>query len=388
MHERANTMRHRQRLPGRVRRRVRRRRDHGCWGRRRIAPRRRRRPHVLTQTTISGSTSVHDVALASTSLSGVTIGVDRSRRQHRLAAADRRCRRSSTPTRSARVALSIPSTRVTRSGAGQDRRQLVARRRGDLDPGLPVHVRRSATSALEHDRATATCASAVRRTCATLTVLPSTIPRRGARRCTSIATLSLDLTITPQALATVRTASVAGAPVGTAESRRCGESTVTDPLAVVCSAGAGERSVVRAGRTVGDAGRERRWLPCRSRWAPRSTTRTTRPPSPNSLIYLPPVATPSFPFATRRHARIAMSGHGRTFDLGAVQADDSPITAVAGGPYAGVEGSPITFDGSGVHVRLRQRRVSLDLLRRRERGRRAADAHVRRQRHATAARSR
>ncbi len=59
-----------------------------------------------------------------------------------------------------------------------------------------------------------------------------------------------------------------------------------------------------------------------------------------------PLASPSFPFAAY-DTTLALSSTGITVDLGAVQADDSPITAVAGGPYAGVEGSPITFDGSG-----------------------------------------
>jgi PKD repeat protein len=68
------------------------------------------------------------------------------------------------------------------------------------------------------------------------------------------------------------------------------------------------------------------------------------PTDPNTLVR-EPKASPSFPFAAYDTA-LALSSTGITVDLGAVQADDSTITAVAGGPYAGVEGSPVTFDGS------------------------------------------
>ncbi|MDE3065528.1 MAG: Ig-like domain repeat protein, partial [Acidobacteriota bacterium] len=42
----------------------------------------------------------------------------------------------------------------------------------------------------------------------------------------------------------------------------------------------------------------------------------------------------------------AMGGPGASFDFGAVQPNNVPPVANAGGPYAGNEGSPITFDGS------------------------------------------
>jgi PKD repeat protein len=44
---------------------------------------------------------------------------------------------------------------------------------------------------------------------------------------------------------------------------------------------------------------------------------------------------------------ITMTGSGASFDMGAVQHNNIPPTADAGGTYAGNEGSPITFDGSG-----------------------------------------
>lgn len=44
---------------------------------------------------------------------------------------------------------------------------------------------------------------------------------------------------------------------------------------------------------------------------------------------------------------IAMSAPDQQVDLGPVLANNVPPSAVAGGPYSGVEGSPVTFDGSG-----------------------------------------
>jgi hypothetical protein len=45
-----------------------------------------------------------------------------------------------------------------------------------------------------------------------------------------------------------------------------------------------------------------------------------------------------------------MSAPGATFDFGAVQADDRPITADAGGEYSGTEGVPVSLDGSASTV--------------------------------------
>ena len=158
------------------------------------------------------------------------------------------------------------------------------------------------------------------------------------------ATLSLDVTITPQALASMRTASVGGAPVGTAN-LALGESTITDPLAVACSAGSGSDVSYALGTLSATPGVS---VAASLQVQVGSSIDNPDYPAtdPNPLIYQPPTTTTSFPFTTV-NTTIAMSGAGATFDLGAVQADDSPISAVAGGPYTGVEGSPITFDGSG-----------------------------------------
>ena len=95
------------------------------------------------------------------------------------------------------------------------------------------------TIGLSIARATATCASGVRPTCATSRTTASTILDSSPMPGPYVnAALSVDLTITPQALATLRTASIAGSPAGTAN-LALGESTITDPLSVACSAGAG-----------------------------------------------------------------------------------------------------------------------------------------------------
>jgi hypothetical protein len=156
------------------------------------------------------------------------------------------------------------------------------------------------------------------------------------------AALSLDLTITPQSLATMRSASIAGAPAGTAN-LSIGESTITDPLTVACSAGAGGSLSYELGALSTAPG-----VSVAASLQLEVGTSIVDPLDPSSLVYVP-VATPSFPFATV-DTTTAMTGPGATFDFGAVLADDRPITADAGGPYAGTEGTPVSFDGSASTV--------------------------------------
>jgi PKD repeat protein len=161
------------------------------------------------------------------------------------------------------------------------------------------------------------------------------------------AALAVDLTITPQALATLRTASIGGSPAGTAN-LSLGESTITDPLSVACAAGTGSNVSYALGAVSATPG-----ISVAASLQLQVGTSIDNPAypatDPNPLIYLPPLATPQFPFATV-NTTAAMSGPGATFDFGAVQADDRPITADAGGPYSATEGVPVSFDGSATTV--------------------------------------
>ena len=56
-------------------------------------------------------------------------------------------------------------------------------------------------------------------------------------------------------------------------------------------------------------------------------------------------ASPTVPLGTTT-SDIPMTGPGATFDMGNVLANNVPPIVSAGGPYAGNEGSPFTFDGS------------------------------------------
>ena len=71
---------------------------------------------------------------------------------------------------------------------------------------------------------------------------------------------------------------------------------------------------------------------------------------PNPVVYLPPLAVPSFPFAYGEHLDRHEAGRQPRSTSAVSQADDRPITADAGGPYAGTEGVPIVFDASGTTV--------------------------------------
>jgi PKD repeat protein len=156
------------------------------------------------------------------------------------------------------------------------------------------------------------------------------------------AALAVDLTITPQALATMRSASVAGTPVGTTN-LALGESPVTDPLGVGCDVVVGDHLTYALGTLSTTPG-----VDVQASLQLQAGTSVANPAypasDPNPVVYLPPLS-PSFAFAPVA-TTIAMSGPGTTFDLGGVLADDQPVTADAGGPYAGTEGTAITFQGS------------------------------------------
>ena len=198
------------------------------------------------------------------------------------------------------------------------------------------------------------------------------------------AKLSVDLTITPQALATLRTASIGGVPAGTAN-LALGESTITDPLSVACSAGAGNNLSSALGSlsaTPGVSIQATLQLQVGSSVANPDYPDT----DPNPVVYLPPLAVPSFPFATV-NTSIPTSGAGATFDFGG-GAGRRP--ADHGRRRRSVRRHRRRADRVrriGHHGGLRQRRLHWEFSDGGQRRRRAAEPHVRRQRHATRARS-
>jgi PKD repeat protein len=160
------------------------------------------------------------------------------------------------------------------------------------------------------------------------------------------AKLVADITVTPQALATLRTASIGGTTVGTSN-LALSETGTTDPLSAACTAAVGDHLSYALGALSSIPG-----LHVQASLQLDVGTVIDNPAypatDPNPTVRVPLVA-PSFPFATVDTA-LALNGTGATFDLGGVQADDLPVTAVAGGPYTATEGSAIAFDGAGSTV--------------------------------------
>jgi PKD repeat protein len=153
------------------------------------------------------------------------------------------------------------------------------------------------------------------------------------------AKLVADVTITPQALATLRSASVGGTPIGTAN-LALGESSVTDSLTIPCSATVGQHLNYGLGALSTAPG-----IAVVPSLQVEVGTSTIDPNNASQLLYQP-TASPSFPFSTLSTS-VTVNGSATTpFDLGAVQADATLPVAVAGGPYSGAEGSAIDFDGS------------------------------------------
>jgi PKD repeat protein len=157
------------------------------------------------------------------------------------------------------------------------------------------------------------------------------------------AKLSADLTITPQALATLRSASVGATSLGTANLGLT-ESSLTDPLTVACGSTPGQHLTYALGALSTTPG-----ISVQAALQVQVGTSIDNPDYPTDPIplqYLPPIASPSFPFSPLATS-VTLSATSTSFDFGAVQADDTPVVANAGGPYSGVEGTAITFDGTG-----------------------------------------
>jgi hypothetical protein len=151
--------------------------------------------------------------------------------------------------------------------------------------------------------------------------------------------LAAAVTVTPQGIATLRTATFGGNPGGTAN-LTLGEVPVSDSLSVPCSVGAGDELIYSLGGLSASDGLS----------VDTSLVYDVGLEGPNPL---PPFNELDASFDSGSTAMgtttgtIDLSGPGASFDLGPVQPNNVPPVASAGGPYTGNEGSPITFDGSG-----------------------------------------
>jgi PKD repeat protein len=149
--------------------------------------------------------------------------------------------------------------------------------------------------------------------------------------------MSADVNVTPQGIATLRSASFAGNPDGTAN-LSLGESAVTDNLQVPCTVGAGDDLQYTLGSlssTPGISGGSAIVFDVGAEFpAPPFGFPEVDVSFASSSIALP-----------AQTGSISMTGAGATFNLGNVAANNVPPSAIAGGPYSGNEGSPITFHG-------------------------------------------
>jgi PKD repeat protein len=151
--------------------------------------------------------------------------------------------------------------------------------------------------------------------------------------------MAADVTVTPQGVATLRSASFGGNPGGTAN-LSLGAAPITDNLQVPCTVGSGSDLQYTLGSLNSTPGIS----------SASSIVFNVGLESPGPFFGLPeidiPFAEPTIALPAQ-NGSISMNGNGATFDLGSVQSNNVPPSASAGGPYSGNEGSPIAFDGSG-----------------------------------------
>ena len=151
--------------------------------------------------------------------------------------------------------------------------------------------------------------------------------------------LSARVTITPQGIATLRSATFGGNPGGTAP-LSLGETPITDTFSIPCTVGAGDELVYTLGALSTTAGIS----------VDTGLVWDVGAAFPDPVIPLKEDTVQAYGETDdlgTSAGTISMSGAGATFDLGAVQPNNIPPVASAGGPYTGNEGSPIGFDGSG-----------------------------------------
>src|SRR3954454_8856203 len=147
-----------------------------------------------------------------------------------------------------------------------------------------------------------------------------------------------DVPVTPQALASLRTASAAGQTLGT-HALSLGEDPVVDPLVVRCTAGSGDTLDYALGDLNRAAGLHgvRRVGPAVRATLPNPITVT---PGFHQAFFTDttPVAPSDF--------GIAMSGPGGSLALGAIKPNNIAPTLGSVSAPDGVEGSPIQFSTS------------------------------------------
>ncbi len=149
--------------------------------------------------------------------------------------------------------------------------------------------------------------------------------------------MSADVTVTPQGVATIRSATLGGNPAGTANLSLTNSPT-PDGIQVPCTTGSGDDLQYSLGSLSTAPG-----ISAASAVDFTVGAETLSPifteidvPFENSAINLP-----------AQTGSIPMTGNGATVDFGNVQPNNVPPVANAGGPYSGNEGSPITFNGGG-----------------------------------------
>lgn len=144
-----------------------------------------------------------------------------------------------------------------------------------------------------------------------------------------------DVTVTPDQLATLRTASAAGQDLGT-NTVSLPEDATVDPLVVSCDAGAGDSLTYALGAFSANPGLH----------VVSSVELTGGVIIPNPVTVVPGIyidlVSETFPVATTDLA-VAMSGAGGSIGLGAIQANNIAPTLGAVSAPDGVEGTPIQF---------------------------------------------
>lgn len=151
------------------------------------------------------------------------------------------------------------------------------------------------------------------------------------------ARLASDVTVSPQQFATLRTATLSGDPLSSAE-LGLQVAPITDDLDVPCSAGAGDT----LGYALGDLSTSPELDVATSLVF--SIQFSAPVPAPFTFPYVD-VADPSVPLGTDSGA-ITMTGGGHTFSLGEVKANNVPPTLTVADSFAGDEGTPIQFNAS------------------------------------------
>jgi hypothetical protein len=150
--------------------------------------------------------------------------------------------------------------------------------------------------------------------------------------------LGADVTLTPQELATMRSLAAAGT-AGPPVRLLVGGNPETDTPALPCAVGAaGDIGYDLGAFSATDGVSVRNSLVFNAGTAAPSSSAGEEAVTPlaHPTVALSPVA-----------GSMTMSAPGVAFDLGKLLANNLPPKVSAGGPYSGVVGAPITFDGTG-----------------------------------------